>query len=99
MTSGRGVRPPGGFRTPFSETVCQEKGNRPKSKNIKSLSLKKFSLLNPPLKKGEIGGFALIRLAEIPPAPLYKGGKYYLRTASKYLFATEVTEATELSGA
>jgi len=42
---------------------------------IKSLSLNTFSLLNPPLKKGEIGGFALIRLAEIPPAPLYKRGE------------------------
>ena len=42
---------------------------------IKSLSLNTFSLLNPPLKKGEIGGFALIRLAEIPPRPpLQKGG-------------------------
>jgi hypothetical protein len=33
-----------------------------------------FSLLNPPLKKGEIGRFVLICLSEIPPAPLYKRG-------------------------
>jgi hypothetical protein len=35
------------------------------------------------LKKGEIGGFALIRLAEIPPAPLYKRGKSYLVSKRK----------------
>ena len=42
---------------------------------IKSLSLNKFSPSNPPLKKGEIGGFALTGLAEIPPAPLYERGE------------------------
>ncbi len=42
---------------------------------IKSLSLNTFSFLNPPLKRGKIGGFALIRLAEIPPAPFYKRGE------------------------
>jgi hypothetical protein len=40
----------------------------------KSLSLNNLLRLNPPLKKGEIGGFALARLGEIPPTPLYKGG-------------------------
>jgi hypothetical protein len=48
----------------------------PEAPDIKSLSLNTFSLLNPPLKKGEIGGFALMRLAEIPPLPpLYKRGE------------------------
>jgi hypothetical protein len=45
----------------------------------KSLSSNKFSLLNPPLKKGEIGGFALIRVAEIPPCPpLQRGGILFM---------------------
>jgi len=42
--------------------------------NIKSLSLNKLLLLNPPLKKGDIGGFALDRCGKIPPTPLCKGG-------------------------
>jgi hypothetical protein len=42
--------------------------------DAKSLSLNKLWALNPPLKKGEIGGFALRRLGKIPPPPLYKGG-------------------------
>jgi hypothetical protein len=50
-------------------------GYRIPAKDIKSLSLNKFSPSNPPLKKGEIGGFALTRLAEIPPAPLYERGE------------------------
>jgi hypothetical protein len=40
----------------------------------KSLSLNKLLTLDPPLKKGDIGGFALARLGEIPPTPLYKWG-------------------------
>jgi len=39
-----------------------------------SLSLNKLLLLKPPLKKGDIGGFALARFGKIPPTPLYKGG-------------------------
>jgi len=31
-------------------------------------------LLNPPLEKGAIGGFALGRFEEIPPPPFTKGG-------------------------
>jgi hypothetical protein len=31
-------------------------------------------LFNPPLKKGDIGGFVLDRFGKIPPTPLYKGG-------------------------
>ena len=42
----------------------------------------KFSLLNPPLKKGDIGGFALGRLEKIPPHPPLQRGEYYLRTSS-----------------
>ena len=34
----------------------------------------KLSLLNPPLKKGDIGGFALGRFGKIPLAPLYQRG-------------------------
>jgi hypothetical protein len=41
----------------------------------KSLSLNKSSHLNPPLKKGDRGGFALGRLGKIPPhPPLQRGG-------------------------
>jgi len=47
---------------------------RPKTKNIKSLSLNRLLPLNPPLKKGDIGGFALARFGKIPPTPLYKAG-------------------------
>jgi hypothetical protein len=42
--------------------------------SAKSLSLNKILLFNPPLKKGDIGGFALDRFGKIPPTPLYKGG-------------------------
>ena len=42
---------------------------------IKSLSLNKLFLLNPPLKKGDIGGFAPGCLEKSPLPPLYKGGK------------------------
>jgi hypothetical protein len=36
----------------------------------------KYNLrLNPSLKKGDIGGFALDRFEKIPPTPLCKGGK------------------------
>jgi hypothetical protein len=49
----------------------------------KSLSLNKFSLLNPPLKKGDIGGFALGCLEKIPPHPPLQRGEYYLRTSCK----------------
>src|SRR3970282_2582128 len=53
----------------------------------KSLSLHSLWLLNPPLKKGEIGGFALGRLGKIPPhPPLQRGGNtiygYALRPPS-----------------
>jgi hypothetical protein len=40
----------------------------------KSLSLNKRLRLNPPLKKGDIGGFALDRSAKIPPPPLLQRG-------------------------
>jgi hypothetical protein len=40
----------------------------------KSLSLNKRLRLNPPLKKEDIGGFALDRFGKIPPTPLCKGG-------------------------
>jgi len=49
----------------------------------KSLSLRKLSPLNPPLKKGDIGGFVFGRPGKIPPHPLLKRGEYYLRTRSK----------------
>jgi hypothetical protein len=39
------------------------------NKKIKSLFLNKLPLLNPPLEKGDIGGFALGRLEKIPPYP------------------------------
>jgi hypothetical protein len=52
-------------------------------KNTKSLSLNKLLRLNPPLKKGDIGGFALARLGEIPPTPLYKGGNIIYGQALK----------------
>ena len=41
---------------------------------IKSLSLNKLLSLNPPLKKGDKGGFDLARLGKIPPTPFAKGG-------------------------
>jgi hypothetical protein len=50
---------------------------------IKSLSLNMLLSLNPPLKKGDGGGFALARFAKIPPPPLYKGGEYFLPPRSK----------------
>jgi len=56
-------------------------------KRSKSLSLNKLWGLNPPLKKGEIGGFALRSLGEIPPAPLLQRGECYLRTSSKYCYS------------
>jgi hypothetical protein len=41
----------------------------------KSLSLNKRFLLNPPLKKGDIGGFTSGWLEKIPPTPPFaKGG-------------------------
>jgi electron transfer flavoprotein alpha subunit len=49
----------------------------------KSLSLNKCSLLNPPLKKGDIGGFAFGASGKSPLTPLYKRGENYLRTSSK----------------
>src|SRR3990172_3216945 len=45
----------------------------------KSLSSNNLSFVNPPLKKGEIGGFALGRLGKIPPHPPLEGGESYLR--------------------
>jgi hypothetical protein len=42
--------------------------------NTKSLSLNKLLPSNPPLKKGDIGGFALARFGKIPQPPLTKGG-------------------------
>jgi hypothetical protein len=45
-----------------------------RSWKIKSLSLNKLLPLIPPLKKGDIGGFALARFGKISPTPLYKGG-------------------------
>ena len=56
------------------------------SKMIKSLSLNNLLLLNPPLKKGEIGGFAVGRLGKIPPHPPLQRGEYYLRISSKINF-------------
>jgi hypothetical protein len=56
----------------------QGKGEIRERKNValpvKSLSLNKLLPLNPPLEKGDKGGFALARFGEIPPSPLYKGG-------------------------
>jgi hypothetical protein len=47
-------------------------------KEIKSLSLNKRFLLNPPLKKGDIGGFTSGCLEKIPPHPPFaKGGKLF----------------------
>jgi len=43
------------------------------------------SSINPPLKKGEIGGFALGRFGKIPPHPPLQRGEYYLRISSKSL--------------
>jgi hypothetical protein len=40
----------------------------------KIVSLNKLLVLNPPLKKEDIGGFALDRCGKIPPTPLCKGG-------------------------
>ena len=50
----------------------------------KSLSLNKLFLFNPPLKKGDIGGFASGCLEKIPPHPPLQRGENYLRTSSKY---------------
>jgi hypothetical protein len=56
------------------------------SNNTKSLSLNKLLRLNPPLKKGDLGGFGLARLGEIPPTPLYKGGNIiYGQALTKFL--------------
>jgi len=49
---------------------------------IKSLSLNKLFLLNPPLKKGDIGGFAPGCLEKIPPHPPLQRGENYLRISS-----------------
>ena len=53
------------------------------AKRIKSLSLNKFLGLNPPLKKGDLGGFALDHFGKIPPTPLCKGGKIICGQALK----------------
>jgi hypothetical protein len=42
------------------------------------------------LKKGEIGGFALIRLAEIPPAPFTKGGNLFYGQALRIIKENEL---------
>jgi hypothetical protein len=42
---------------------------------LRSLSLNKLFLFNPPLKKGDVGGFAPGALKKSPLTPLYKGGK------------------------
>ena len=47
-----------------------------------SLSLNRFLRLNPPLKKGEIGGFDSGTSQKSPQPPFYKGGNCYLRTSS-----------------
>ncbi len=47
------------------------------------LILNKRFLLNPPLKKGDIGGFALERFGEIPQPPFTKGGILF---TDKFLF-------------
>jgi hypothetical protein len=42
---------------------------------VKSLSLNNPLRLNPPLEKGDIGGFALDHFGKIPPTPPFaKGG-------------------------
>jgi hypothetical protein len=41
---------------------------------FKSLSLNKLLRLNPPLKKGDIGGFVLDHFGKSPQPPLCKGG-------------------------
>jgi hypothetical protein len=67
------------------------KGNAPKCSqsqeffplDIKSLSLNKLFLFNPPSKKGDIGGFAPGGLEKIPPHPPLQRGENYLRISSK----------------
>jgi hypothetical protein len=41
---------------------------------IQSLSRNRSLCLNPPLKKGDIGGFASDCFGKIPPTPLFKRG-------------------------
>jgi hypothetical protein len=50
----------------------------------KNLSLNKLPSLNPPLEKGDIGGFALARFGKIPPTPLYKGGNIIYGQALRF---------------
>ena len=50
----------------------------------RSISIQ-LPFLNPPLKKGDIGGFALGRRGEIPPPPPLKKGGCNLRTSSNSL--------------
>jgi hypothetical protein len=65
---------------------------------IESLSLDKLSFLNPPLKKGDIGGFALGCRGKIPPHPPLQRGEYYFRTSSKYLILAVFLFSTVVLG-
>jgi hypothetical protein len=40
------------------------------------------------LKKGDVGGFALVRLGEMPPTPLYKEGNIIYGQAPRIFYHT-----------
>ena len=65
----------------------------------KSLSFNKLSLLNPPLKKGDIGGFAWGRLGKIPPHPLLKGGNIIYGQALNIFMIFGFASAATIEGA
>jgi hypothetical protein len=49
---------------------------------LRAYPLNKLFLFNPPLKKGDIGGFTSGCLEKIPPHPPLQRGENYLRISS-----------------